>query len=619
MRDFLSRHRFMLFCLTVLWIKTVVVSFLTFDLVMNHWSEMVIFIINPLAFLLLIFGAGLLLKPSWQRPYFFIISAVLSTILYSNTVYYREFADIITLPMLVMSGNAGDLTTSVFELIQWWDIVFFLDLVFIGYFAVKKPEVLSVKKEKFWTSKLTYAWIATVAVSIILVSQVEVEEPEAPAHSFDRENLVKSLGIYNFYFYDVYLHFTTGAQSAFAEREDLDDIKQHLETYQIDPNADYFAEAEGKNVVVLSLESFETFVIGETINGDEITPFLNDLIEDSFYFDNIYDQAGQGKTSDTEFMVNNSLYPLGRGAVFHTHPENELTPLPRALGEKGYYNAAFHANVDTFYNRGEVYPHLGYDHYYDIDAYDISDENSVGWGLKDIEFMEQSMDYFEEIPQPFYSTMLTLTNHFPYELDEEDTYVDEADTESDIVNRYFPTVRYTDEAVRVLFDEFKEAGMYEDTIFVIYGDHYGLAESHYEELEEFLESPIGPYETVKLDRIPVIIHAPGMEDQAETISTVGGHIDIMPTLVNLLGMNQEEHVMFGSDLLSEDRDDFAVLRSGNVVTDEVVFTGEFCFDAESGEELNMEACLEAAERGEDELYYSDQIIYGDLLRFFEAG
>ncbi|SDO50934.1 LTA synthase family protein [Alkalicoccus daliensis] len=616
MREFIYRHRFMLLCLSLMWLKTVVVSFLTFNLVITHWLEAVIFIVNPLAFLLVIFSLGMLLKPSWQRPYYFIMSLVLTSILYANAVYFREFADIITLPMLVMSGNVGDLSTSIFELIQWWDIIFFLDLVFIGYTMVKKPSALPATRAGLRDSKGKYLAVLVLSALIILLGRVEVGEAETPAHSFDRQHLIKSLGIYNFYFYDVYLHFTTGAQPAFAEREDMDNIQEHLQETHVDPNADFFAKAEDMNVVVVSLESVETMALEQTINGQEVTPFLNELIEDSFYFNNMYDQAGQGKTSDTEFMVNNSLYPLGRGAVFHTHPEIEMTPLPRALSEEGYYNVVFHANSETFYNRNEVYPRLGYDYYFGLDYFDVTDENSVGWGLKDMPFIEQSMPHIEDMEQPFYATFLTLTNHFPYELDPEDYFIDPAETESDIVNRYFPAVRYTDEAVRLLFNRFEEAGLYENTMFILYGDHYGIAESHYEELGSFLDKEIDPYETVKLDRVPLIIHIPGMEEEAETIETVGGHIDIMPTLVNLLGLSQDKHIMFGSDLLAEEREDFAVLRNGSVVTDEVVYTGELCYDAESGEELELGECVEAAERGEDELYYSDQIIYGDLMRFF---
>ncbi|SES18426.1 LTA synthase family protein [Salipaludibacillus aurantiacus] len=615
MKKFLNQHRFMLFCLGVLWFKTFIVSTLTFNLTINQFLEALVFLLNPLAFLLIVFSLGLLLKPKIQRPYYFIISTLLTIVLYSNAVYYREFTDIITLPMLVMSGNAGDLSTSVFELIQWYDIFFFLDLIVIGYILAKKPAFFTVNKVLFRQSRSKYAVLAVVVGTIVVAGQIDTTDHRT--HSFNRDNVIKSLGIYNFYIYDAYLHLTTSSQTVFADKEDWETINDHLDMYSVEPNRELHGAAEGMNVVVISLESVESFVINETVNGEEITPFLNELIEDSFYFSDVYDQTGQGKTSDTEFMVNNSLYPLGRGAVFHTHDENVLTPLPGALQDRGYFTASFHANDETFYNRNITYDILGYDHFYHIDYFDVTEDNSVGWGLKDIDFVEQSMPYLKEMDQPFYSTFLTLTNHFPYELDPEDHYIEPYDSESDIVSRYFPTVRYTDEAIRVLFEEMKEADLYENTMFVLYGDHYGIADSHYDDLSEYLGYEVTDDEAVKLDRVPVIIHVPGMEEEAFTADTVGGHIDIMPTVLNLLGMPEDDHVMFGRDLLSKERDDFAVQRDGSVITDEFIYTSETCFDADNGDILPLEKCMEAVNRGEWELYYSDKIIYSDLLRFHE--
>ncbi|WP_416147851.1 LTA synthase family protein [Salipaludibacillus sp. HK11] len=593
--------------------KTYIVSSLTFQLTMNQVIEAIVFAVNPLAFLLVIFSLGLLLKTKYQRPYYFTVSLILTIILYSNAVYYREFSDIITLPMLVMSGNMGDLSTSIVELIQWYDVFFFVDIIIVGYLMIKKPNFFTVKKAPFRQSKSKYAIITVVVATIVLAGQIDTTDHRT--HSFNRDHAIKSLGVYNFYVYDAYLHLTTNSQTVFADKDDWETIQEHVDEYAVDPNSEMTGIAEDMNVVTISMESVESFVINETVNGEEITPFLNELIDESFYFDNLYDQAGQGKTSDTEFMMNNSLYPLGRGAVFHTHDENQLTPLPRALQEKGYKTSAYHANDITFYNRDVMYEQLGYDKYYDIEFYDVTDENSVGWGLKDIDFFEQSMEALTESPEPFYATFLTLTNHFPYELDPEDHFIDPFDSESDIVNRYFPAVRYTDEAIRILFEEMKEAGLYENTMFVIYGDHYGIAESHYEELSSYLGYEVTDDEATKLDRVPVIIHIPGMEDKAETIETVSGQIDVMPTVLNLLGMPADNHMMFGRDLLSEDKDDFAVQRDGSVITDENIYTKETCFDATSGEVLPPENCIDTMERGENELFYSDKIIYGDLLRF----
>src|SRR5699024_5624758 len=182
------------------------------------------------------------------------------------------------------------------------------------------------------------------------------------------------------------------------------------------------------------------------VNDQEITPFLNRLIddEDTYYFENFYHQTEQGKTSDSEFIAENALYPLPRGAVYFTHGQNEYHALPEIIKEKEYYSAVFHANDKSFWNRDQMYANMKFDHFYDKDAFDVTDDNSVGWGLKDKPFFEQSIEYLKELEEPFYAKFITLTNHFPFELDESDRSIDPYDSNSNTLNHYFPTVRYMD-------------------------------------------------------------------------------------------------------------------------------------------------------------------------------
>jgi len=133
MKAFVQNHKFMLMCLALIWIKTYIASSITFNININDTLQAIIFALNPLAFLLVVFSIGLMLNPKIQRQYYLVISIILTVILYSNAIYYREFSDIITLPMLLMSANMGDLSTSIFELIQWYDILYFVDILIIGY------------------------------------------------------------------------------------------------------------------------------------------------------------------------------------------------------------------------------------------------------------------------------------------------------------------------------------------------------------------------------------------------------------------------------------------------------------------------------------------------------
>ncbi|MFB8735170.1 sulfatase-like hydrolase/transferase [Bacillus sp. SL00103] len=88
-------------------------------------------------------------------------------------------------------------------------------------------------------------------------------------------------------------------------------------------------------------------MINEKLNGKEITPFLNKLIKKSYNFTNFY-QTGQGKTSDSEFIVDNSLYPLGRGLCSSQIQVMKYTATPELLKDEGYHSSVIHANNKKF-------------------------------------------------------------------------------------------------------------------------------------------------------------------------------------------------------------------------------------------------------------------------------
>lgn len=244
---------------------------------------------------------------------------------------------------------------------------------------------------------------------------------------------------------------------------------------------------------------------------------MNSLMEDSFYFDQIYHQTAQGKTSDAEFMFDQSFYPLASGSVYVRRPENEYIAMPEILGESGYQSASFHGNVGSFWNREEAYDAFGYDAFFSKDAYEVSAGNSVNYGIKDEAFLDQSIPYLLELEQPFYSKFLLLTNHFPFLLDEEDVLLDEAETGLNVVDRYFQTVRYQDEALKGFFAELKRSGLYENSIIVLIGDHYGISENYYDGIASYLDEDLSVPEKIDLQQVPLIIHVPGQEGEPSIV------------------------------------------------------------------------------------------------------
>ncbi|PLR89497.1 LTA synthase family protein [Bacillus sp. T33-2] len=597
----------------LLWLKTYIVYKTSFDIKIENWKQEFILFINPLSFLMFIFGISLFMKERSQRRYILITSFLISAILFANVVFYRFYNDFLTIPVLFQTSNMSDLGSSVNELVNWTDLLNFTDFIILAALVKWKPGFIAYHNYSKLGRRAFF--LMAVAIGFFNLGMAETERPQLLTRTFDREILVKNIGTYNYHLYDAFLQSKSSAQRALADGSELADIDNYDKANYKEPDKDMFGIAKGKNVILISLESTQNFVINQTVNGQEITPFLNDFIKESYYFDNFYHQTGQGKTSDSEFLVENSLYPLSRGAVFFTHSGNEYNATPEILGKNGYFTASLHANNKSFWNRDIMYKSLGYERFYSLPDYEVTEENSVGWGMKDIDFFDQSVQHLKEMPKPFYAKFITLTNHFPFELEEQDRFIEPYTSEDKTVNNYFPTVRYTDEAIKLFVQKLKDEGLYEDSIIILYGDHYGISENHNKAMGEYLGKEITPFESAQLQRVPLIVHIPG--HTGKTVSTVSGQIDIKPTILHLLGIDTKNDMEFGTDLFNKERMDFTVLRDGSFITKDYVYTRDICYDKATGEQADKDACQPFMEKAKNELEYSDKIIYGDLLRFYQ--
>jgi len=264
-----------------------------------------------------------------------------------------------------------------------------------------------------------------------------------------------------------------------------------------------------------------------------------------------------------------------------------------------------------------MYQSLKINKFYDIDSYTVEEGQAVNWGMKDVPFLEQSAALMKDMPQPFYSRLITLTNHYPFTLDPEDIMIPEYDSNSGTLNRYFQTVRYMDEALKDFFQQLKDQGVYDNSIIVMYGDHYGISENHNKAMAQYLgKDQITPMDNAMLQEVPLFIHIPGAGDGKE-MTEISGQMDLRPTILHLLGVETSKDMQMGADLFSPEHEDFVVFRDGRFITDKYVYAGEACYDKATGEEIDGEPCQSYADRATMELENSDAIINGDLLRFYD--
>lgn len=609
---------FFVLAVVMLWMKTYISQKTQFKLNVDGALQEFLLILNPLGSTLLLLSLSLFFKGTRKYVSLLVIYIGMSVLLYANLVYYRFFSDFITLPTLFQTQNFGDLGGSVATLIQPTDFLFFVDVLVLV--AIMVATRTKKDKRNFKTKAVLPVVTVALAISFFNLALAEADRPELLTRGFDRNYIVKYLGMYNYALYDTVESLKASSQRVLADSDDGTEVLNYTKSNYATPSEEYFGAAEGMNVVYLHLESFQTFLMNYELNGEEVTPFLNSMINDqnTQYFDNFFHQTAQGKTADAEFMLDNSLFGLPKGAAFITKGQNTYQAAPAILKDKGYTSAVFHGNNGTFWNRSEIYKSFGYDRFFDIESYQGLEEGDMAeYGIMDKPFFEKSAPMLESLPEPFYTKFITVAHHFPYKMDQELTTIEKATTGDSSVDDYFQTARYADEAIEQFFTQLEESGLADNTMIVMYGDHYGISDNHNKAMEQLLSKEITPVENTKLQRVPLFIHVPGMEGGIN--HTYGGQIDLLPTVLHLLGVETQNYIHFGTDLLSEEHEELVTFRNGDYASPEIYSIGDVFYNPETGlpiEEEQMEQAQKLQEHGSYELQLSDQVVNSDLLRFY---
>lgn len=614
----LLRHKligFFLIAVVLFWIKTYIGYRVEFNLGVESKMQEFLLFINPVSSAMFIFGLALLARGKKAYKWIIGLNFVMSFLLYANIMYYRFFSDFITLPTLTQTKNAGDLGQSITALMNPYDFMYFLDtVILLGLYLFKTVKVETGRMNR---RKVAVVFACAVAIFSVNLGLAEQDRPQLLKKTFDRNYIVKYLGMYNYTVYDAIQNTKTYAQRATANSSDIAEVVNYTKATTASPNPEYFGKAEGKNIIYLHLESIQEFIIDYKLNGEEVTPFLNSLADskDFMYFDNFFHQTGQGKTADAEFMLENSLFGLPQGAAFTTQSQNTFQSAPAILGQKGYTSAVFHGNYKSFWNRDKMYKALGFNQFFDASYYDMNEDDVMNYGLKDKPFFEESIPLIETMEQPFYAKFISLSNHFPYPLDPEEATIEKHTTGDSSVDNYFQTARYADEALEQFFTYLKESGLYDNSVIIMYGDHYGISDNHNAAMSQVLGKEVNKFENTQLQRVPLLIHVPGVE--GGEMHQYGGQIDIMPTMLHLLGIDTKDYVQFGTDLLSKEHREVVPFRNGDFITPNYTVLKGKNYDTNTGELVEEnEEIIQNQKMAQTMLELSDKVVNGDLLRFY---
>ncbi|WP_163193923.1 LTA synthase family protein [Clostridium thermarum] len=519
-----------------------------------------------LSFALLIFSFGYLFPKGRQIKFYLIFDILYTVLLVADLWYFRVNRDFLGLKNIVSPGTFNPLKGSLFNA-QSIDIIFVPDIIFLVlWIKLRDIKNSSLRDTKKFGISLSIAIIGIlISYSLINVVGISSWHEKLFKKGWTPLMSVRAPGPIGYHLYEGYTIINRAMKP--TGKEDMEEIKQWLSQNKEGlPDNEYKGIFQGKNVIFLQLESFENFILNRVVNGKEITPFINKLAREGLYFNNIYQQNNGGNSIDCDLMVNTSIFPLGE-CITATNYGEVVYPksLARILKNEGYTTVATHGDYPAEFNWTELHRNgFGVDIIWDVYKYRY--EERVGYGLSDRSFLSQLSDKMKELPQPFYVHAPTMSNHGPYKIDKKYRVLNlPKEIDESYLGGYFESALYTDKQVEMFINRLDRAGILDNTVVVLYGDHAGVHKYYNEDIQKL--SFDGDWWKEYDQEIPLIIYAKGIEPAV--IETYGGQTDIMPTVLYMLGVEDSkyrDHVM-GRILVNTNRN--AVVIKGNEIKGEV--------------------------------------------------
>jgi phosphoglycerol transferase MdoB-like AlkP superfamily enzyme len=299
------------------------------------------------------------------------------------------------------------------------------------------------------------------------------------------------------------------------------------------------------NVVVFVIESYSEEASGiynKDQNTGGFTPFLDSLRLKSFYSD--YSFANGKKSIEALPAIWCGVPSLTQPFVLSPFSTNKLNSLPALLKEKGYHTSFFHGAPNGSMGFQSFSNLIGIDHYFGKDEYANDADFDGIWGIWDEEFLCYMEKQVEKFPQPFFSTVFTLSSHDPFKIPSKYKVKFKKGP-----HPIYETLSYTDLAIKKFFEKARNKPWFKNTIFVFSGDHT----SSHATLPEFSNS-IGRF------RVPIFFYSPNEILNEKSTKNIQ-QIDVMPSILGLLNY-PKPFLAFGKNVFSQSENNFAVNHYG---------------------------------------------------------
>lgn len=562
-------------------------------------------------------GLVLLMLPLRVRSWLAWTGGALATaLLYADCVHLRFFGDLGSVAALRSLGQIGQVGASVRALLELRDLWFWADLPAAFVLATVAMR-LSRRGSSRRRPAIALAVIAAVAACCGAVAMRRVESSFRQV--FRTTELARHIGVLNLHALDLGRTAVAGLVHRPLDPDELAEIVGYFD--QGRPlragTGATFAAADGDNLVMIQVESLQAFVVGFRVGGREVTPFLNRLAEENFWFANVTDQTEEGRSSDSELATQVSLLPPDRGAAAFLNAGNHFTGLAAILGEHGYATLSAVPFDGSFWNRRLT--HRAYGFQRSLFAEDFLPGPTIGWGLNDRDFLVQAAHRLTELPEPWCAYLITLSLHHPFEgFPDEEKELDVGIWEGTPFGNFIHTMHFMDRALESFVASLDDAGLLGRTVLAIWGDHDAGFEWR-PEIAAAIGEPADSRGWYLSQQIPLVVRVPALPGPGHPLGLPAGHVDVAPTLLALLGVDPSPYAWLGRNLLGAPGPgpvvgeyrcfsdaSFLYLRHGPALAD-----GE-CVDLASLRAVPVTDCAVPFERARRQVEVSTSVLDHDL-------
>ena len=521
---------------------------------------------------------------------FFILSLALYLV---NNIYYSMTSVFFDFSMVMLAGEGSEY---LLDSIKNCDLSVYLFLIpiFITFILALKiyPKEEHKSHKNILITIFIFILLHSITPSLLGKANEELtwstwRNPRNIYNSFnDNNKAMKVSGLYEYTVRNFYIIFL---KSETTNEKDIEFLKEEYAKEKETNKNKYTGKYKDNNLIIVQLEGIDSWLINKND-----TPTLYNMMKNSINFTNHYSYYnGGGSTFNSEFAVNTGfITPLSYTQNAYTFNKNSFPySLAHLFKEQGYTVNAFHMNTKEYYSRGTNYKNWGYDNYYGLVDQNTYKDNSY--------YLDRELLLNEEFKEKMFGNekfvdyIITYTNHMPFsaekgnckmllDLDSKENENISYDlTEEDCARRQ---AKETDYMIELLVKELKERELFDKTTIVVLTDHYLYTLSDKTILNKYKNTSNN-----LINHTPFFIYTNNKDKR--TLRTVTSQLNVLPTVLNLFGIDYNPNYYIGQDALSNNYQKIVFFSDyswydGNVYVDGGVVTNNKYINQNTLEEKN---------------------------------